>query len=541
VKSRATFAVALTIGLAACATGAESPRSGAYADFLIARAASLNHDYAVSADRYAAALARTPGDAGLRASALSASLSVGDAARARQLAVRAGDDPLARLVRAVLALNSARWEGAARETEAIEGAAADELLARIVLAWARVAQARGDEVALDPSAIAQIRPYGGLFAYQQALAFDYAGRTEEALAAYDVASQSALWLPTAIERHADLLARSGARDRAEALLNQDRNRADPLLAAALVRLRSGGNVAAAPLTPSSGAASGAFGLAVIFLQEGDSARGLATATLASMLDPELDAVWLTFAQEQARLGHLNAARDALAHVRSDSPYYARARSLDAWFVFQSGDQDGGLALAQAAAASGDADALRNWADMLRGAGRHGEAAPLYDRLVETDPSNWRLYFSRGVARERLGRWPEAESDFLRALELSPDQPDTLNYLGYMWVDRGERLNEGLGMIARAVQLRPQSGAIVDSLGWAYFRLGEHERAVDLLERAVELEPADPTLTDHLGDAYWQVGRRTEARYQWRRALTLSPEDPAAIAAKIEAGLNSAQP
>jgi tetratricopeptide (TPR) repeat protein len=528
----------LSFSLTACATGAPPPQSRAYADLLVARAATLNHDYASAADRFAEALARAPNDEQLGAAALNASMSGGDPIRARRWAARAGSAPQAQLVRAALALNGENWGEAAGEAEAVEGAAADDLLASVLLSWARVAQGRGDEVALDPAAIVQMRPYGGVFAYQQAMALDYAGRAEEALAAYDIANGSGLWLPAAIERHADLLARNGSPERAEALLSEDRNRTNPALAAALARLRGAGVVAADPITPARGAAISTFGLAVIFLQEGDSGRGLATATLASMLDPEFDAVWLTWAQEQARLGQLQAARGALARISANSPYLSRARAVEAWLVFQSGDRDAGLGLAQAAAANGDADAVRNWADMLRGAGRHDEAEPLYDRLIAGDPENWRLLFSRAVARERLGRWREAEQDFLQALRLSPNQPDTLNYLGYMWVDRGERLEEGLAMIARALELRPQSGAIVDSLGWAYFRLGDYERAVDLLEHATELEPADPTIADHLGDAYWRVGRRTEARYQWRRALSFSPENGAAVEAKLETGLGA---
>lgn len=542
MRLRAVAAATLAFGLTGCATGASAPpQSRAYADLLVARAARLSHDYAASADRYAAAFARSPGEPALAAAVVTARLASGDALGARRFAARAGDEPFARLVRASDALTDARWQAAAEEANAVEGAAADELLARVMLTWARAAQARFDEVSLDPAALVHVRPYGGLFAYQQAMALDYAGQTEEALAAYDIANASGLWLPAAIERHADLLARSGARDRAATLLSDERNRTNPALALALARLEARGRPAQGEITPRAGGAIVAYGLALIFLQEGDSERGLATATLATMLDPELDAAWVTFAQEQARLGHLQAAREALARARAGSPYHASARSLDALFVFQAGDRETGLALARANAEGGDTIAVRNYADMLRSAGRHDEAEPLYGRLLADDRDSWRLYFSRGVARERLGRWAEAQADFQEALRLSPDQPDTLNYLGYMWVDRGERIEEGLALITRALALRPQSGAIVDSLGWAYYRQGDYERAIDLLERATELEAGDATITDHLGDAYWRVGRRVEARYQWRRALALAPDDPQAIEAKIEAGLAEAPP
>src|ERR1700704_5585653 len=100
-----------------------------------------------------------------------------------------------------------------------------------------------------------------------------------------------------------------------------------------------------------------------------------------------------------------------------------------------------------------------------------------------------------------------EGDFQKALELVPDQPLVLNYLGYSWIDQGINLDEGMRMIKRAVEQRADDGYIVDSLGWAYFRLGDYENAVRQLEHAVELRPDDPTINDHLGDAYWRIGRQ----------------------------------
>jgi Flp pilus assembly protein TadD len=94
------------------------------------------------------------------------------------------------------------------------------------------------------------------------------------------------------------------------------------------------------------------------------------------------------------------------------------------------------------------------------------------------------------------------------------------------------------MIERAVALRPHSGAVIDSLGWAHYRLGDYAQAVEHLERAVELTPADPTSNDHLGDVYWRLGRRIEARFQWQRALTLEPNNREAIETKLERGLSA---
>lgn len=535
--------VAASVMLAACATvPVQSRSSSAYADYLIGRIANSRDDYAAASDRYFAALARAPDDDALLNGALTASLASGDAERARRAARMAPteDAPAyAHLVRATEALAAQRWRSAGSEIGRVEGAASEELLGRILLVWIRAGEGRLDDVIVDLAPLTVVRSYGGLFAYQQAMALDFAGRGDEALAAYATATNGGLWLPAAIERHADLLVRRGARDEAIALLSTDANRANPALSAALARVEARGQAVAAPLTPARGAAIGLYGLSAIFLEEGDSTNGLASLTLALMLDPTFDGARLGFAQHQARLGHVETAQRTLAEVSPQSAYALSARILESWILLDSGASEAALARARENAASGETRALRTLADIYRNLGRYEEAEPIYSQLVAQNPDDWRLHFARGAARERIGRWPDAEADLRRALELAPDQPDVLNYLGYTWVDRGEHMEEGLAMIQRAVELRPNSGAIIDSLGWAYFRMGDYERALQFLEQAVELEPADATLNDHLGDVYWRLGRRIEARFQWERALTLDPDDADAIAQKLEAGLPAA--
>lgn len=167
----------------------------------------------------------------------------------------------------------------------------------------------------------------------------------------------------------------------------------------------------------------------------------------------------------------------------------------------------------------------------------------YDKAVEVigavpKKSDWTIFFQRAIAYERLKQWDKAEPNFKRALELNPDQPQVLNYLGYSWVDKNMNLDQAIDMIRRAVELRPNDGYIVDSLGWAHFRLGAFDEAVEELERAIELRAGDPTINDHLGDAYWRVGRKIEAVYQWNRALIGESEevDKSKVKEKIANGL-----
>jgi tetratricopeptide (TPR) repeat protein len=190
----------------------------------------------------------------------------------------------------------------------------------------------------------------------------------------------------------------------------------------------------------------------------------------------------------------------------------------------------------------DIDAILALGDILRGRKKYAECADVYSKGVATigkpEKSDWMLFYFRGICFERAKQWKNAEADLKKALELRPDQPQVLNYLGYSWIDKGMNLDEGMQMIRRAVEQRPEDGYIVDSLGWAYYRLGNYAEAVKQLERAVELKPEDPTINDHLGDVYWRVGRQREARFQWSQAKDFKPDaqELKQIEQKLKSGL-----
>nr|WP_282567668.1 tetratricopeptide repeat protein [Devosia sp. MC532] len=183
----------------------------------------------------------------------------------------------------------------------------------------------------------------------------------------------------------------------------------------------------------------------------------------------------------------------------------------------------------------DIEAVAALGDLLRTDEQYLEAADAYTKALDItggeQASDWRYYYVRGIAYERAKEWPKAEADFLRALELNPDQPQVLNYLGYSWIDMDMHLDRALGMIEKAVEQQPQDGYIIDSLGWAFYKLGRLDEAVETLERSVMLLPNDPEINDHLGDAYWKIGRKNEARFQW--TIAKSVDDIGVVTKRVD--------
>jgi tetratricopeptide (TPR) repeat protein len=314
-------------------------------------------------------------------------------------------------------------------------------------------------------------------------------------------------------------------------------------------IRSGRRDVAAIQGPSGGMGDALAGIAEALSEQEGSTQALLFARLATFVAPEDGEGWLLIASTSLQQDNAAEALRALDHVPAESPLgwqagLVRARALQS---LDRGEEAVRLLEDMAEQAPERSDSLIALGDFLRSKERFAEAADAYSRAIArigtVDKRHWRLFYARGICFERTKRWPEAEADLLQALELEPDQPFVLNYLGYSWVDQGVNLDRAKEMLHKAVDLRPEDGYVVDSLGWAYFRLGEYDKAVTYLERAVELEPGDPVINDHLGDAYWRVGRTREARFQWERAVTFKPEPDvlAQIQEKLLKGLPDAAP
>ncbi|MEL6286141.1 MAG: tetratricopeptide repeat protein, partial [Pseudomonadota bacterium] len=275
----------------------------------------------------------------------------------------------------------------------------------------------------------------------------------------------------------------------------------------------------------------------------DSDLPAAYFVLALELDPSLDVARTLWADALDRNGRRDEAVGVLRAVPESSAFFPTAQGQLAWALRQSGDDEGALAIARAALETHpDRDLKVQLSELLVSMVRDDDAERLLTEIIDEDAergrADWRMFFARGAARERMGNWAGAETDLQHALTLAPDNPEIMNHLGYGWVDRHRNLHQALIMLERAAELRPSAGEIIDSLGWAYYRLGRIDEAIAQLERAVSLSPTSFAANDHLGDAYWRAGRHLEATFQWERALSLGPAEDMAdgLRQKLIAGL-----
>jgi tetratricopeptide (TPR) repeat protein len=527
---RPTLQVARTAEPSTQARPEVRPSASLYGLFLAGQAA-LENGSSRDAAFYLGEVSERAPDAGfLKERAFTAALVAGDVTRAAALAPGPGEGTpatqrLGQLTEAVEFLATGR-PGDARGLLAeapTQGATGTSVV--LLRAWA-AAMAGDWEAATAP--VAADNQLTRMFAsLARAKLLERNGRHAEADAAYkQLTSQTQNGLFAL--SYGAFLERRGRRSDAVALYDRVlREGSEATVEYARARAVAGRSPPALA-TLREGAAEALLAPAAVQMARRQPEIALALLRLSLRLNPEQDEGWMLVGDAMTSAGDEEAAREAFGKIRPSSPEYSSAQSRLAWSLQREGDSEGALKLARATMdrTKDSAQSLSAYADLLRENSRFEESIAVMDKLVARGgdgPDAWRLYYLRGVAKERSGRWDKAEADLEKALSLNPDEPDVMNYLAFGWADRGHRLNEAIVLLEKAATLKPRSGEIRDSLGWARFRAGQYPEAVRDLERAVGLAPADPAVNDHLGDAYLQVGRRLEAEYQWRRVLTLQPE------------------
>jgi tetratricopeptide (TPR) repeat protein len=532
----------LLMGCAASAGTADAAADGPVAlssglgSYLAARHAQQLRDYGPAADFMGRALADDPGNADLQRRAFVLRVSEGHIAEAVPLARRILEtdhgNGLAQMVLLVEEIKAGDFKAATERAHVLSSDGTQRIAAPLIVAWCEMGLQHPAQALQALDALKDMRGVQTLRDLHAGMLSDYADRVDDAEQSYKkvIGDQPRLTWRT-VEIAGNFYERHQRTEEARRLYARlgDTEQGEEVVGQALARLDRGAVPARVIASPRDGAAEALFDLASILNQRETIDVSLIYARLALELRPDFPLAQMLLAQIDESQQHI---ADALALYRAVDPasplaWSARLRAAAMLDALDRTDEAATELKRMAAERPKDTSALVALGDILRSRSRFTDAAAAYDeaigRVDHPEARDWRLFYSRAVALERSGQWPRAEADLKRALELQPDQPLVLNYLGYSWIDKGVNLDPALKMVKRAVELRPNDGYIVDSLGWAYYRLGDFRNATQYLERAIELLPEDPTVNDHLGDAYWQTGRVVEARYQWHRALQFKPE------------------
>lgn len=565
---RFLFLIPALIGLSACVTS--TPPDSVVGDYLSARLAARTNDIDGAAQAFVNANAKAPGSDEIRRNAFLYQLADGNVANAFSLAERLARDENAdiggfsKTTLAARALKAGRYGEAERLIKDAAERGFPKAPANLIEIWA-IAGRDGEAVSLDKLRTIPGDEFRGFYPLHAAFLSENLGNIEEARGAYEL-SLRAFSGSAEIEAYGAFLERAGddeaTRGYYETLASQPGYGRFAGIEG-LRRLDEGETPASyEPVSPAQGGALALYSLASGILQdtvqrrraaqeagfrigEADYNIPLAMTQLSLYLAPDFDDARRLSGSILNSYGEYESAIEALSMIDPSSTYYQQAQIeiASAYEAMENTDQ----------AIATLRKLIRRWPDaeeaQLTLAGlyaakdRHGDAVKVMDQLIATLPEEpasiaWRFYLTRAASHLELDQWPKAEADLKRAAEIAPREATVLNYLGYSWAERGENLEEAFALIEKAVALQPSSGAIIDSLGWAHYQLGDYEEAVGHLEQAASLEPADPTITDHLGDVYWRLGRRIEARYQWQHALTLDIDEELTekINAKLENGL-----
>ncbi len=518
--------------------------------YLAARQASLASDYSEAVQYFARAVVEDPTNLALLESAVIANIGAGNMAPAARVAntyiEAGGTNPIVALVKNMAAVKAGDFEPAAQPNTQTEGLA--PLLNGLLEGWALLGKGQMSDATAAFQKVAAEEDFAQLAHYHEALALAQVGDFESADQILSGERNGPLTLSArGLEAHAQVLVQLERSDDALELLNLvTEPGSNPVIDAIRAKIEAGeASEYSFVTTPQEGAAEVLFTIAAILQGRAAPELVLIYSRLATDLRPDHTQATLMSAELLGDMDQYKLAVEAFSALPADDPAFFLAEMGRANALYSDAQEGAAIEVLSALSQSHPDTPVVHAAlgDYLGRQDRDAEAIEAYtkslDLRADDDVSAWPAYYARGIIHERMDNLPEMEVDFRKALDLSPNQPDVLNYLGYSLVEQQVKLDEALAMIETAVAERPESGYITDSLGWVFYRLGRYEEAVAPMERAVSLLPVDPIVNDHLGDVYWKVGRKREAEFQWKRALSFDPEEKEAerILRKLEVGLD----
>lgn len=523
--------------------------------YLAGRQAGISKDLISAANFYTAALEKDPDNAELLDRAMLLNIASGNITKAAELAApvlqEAPEDQLALLAVSVARYREGKVDEAIGHLDTLKGLGGplQALIGSLLQAWMMAEKGQPAQAISMLDSLQGPSWVGAFTKLHAGMIADQAGLYEISRDRLGEAYQDDSTDLRLVEAYARTLARAGDTTSALGVIDafQRQTGAIDRVTESLRQTIEAGDVAPFIEKPRIGIAEALYGIGR-GVGTNDNTLAASLLQLSLFLTPNADFPAMALGSVLETMNQHQAAIDVYRMIPAEASLHREASMQEALNLNVLKRHEEAIALLADLLKDDPEDVAAAVAlgNVHRSLEQFDKAADVYttaiDAFEEVPAQLWTLYYYRGISLERTGRWKEAEADFRKALELSPDHPLVLNYLGYSYIDRGENLDEAVGMVRSAVAQRPDDGYIVDSLGWAFYRLGRYEDAVEQLERAVALRPGDPVINDHLGDAYWKVGRKLEATFQWAHARDSDPDpkELPKILRKLAVGLDVAE-
>jgi tetratricopeptide (TPR) repeat protein len=504
-------------------------------NYLAGLSASRARDNSVAADYLSKALLNDPKNPVLTEKLFFLEVAAGNMPDAEELAIKIlSFNSQQRLARIVLGLRDFRIRHFVQARKHFSEAAytpIGELTSSLLSAWSHAGEGNLSAALKELNKLDSNDSFVNFKSYHAALIADYLQNAIRAEASYKKAYEQAGTSLRVVQAYGNFLERHGRRADAIKIYRAflEGGEKNSIIEAALANALSAKVPEPFVSSPAAGASEAMFSLASAMTDDQSIDVALPYAQLAISLKGDRPVLDTLLGDIYVNTKHYQDAINAYDRVPQSSPLRVNADTEIAVNLQRlERSKEAQAKLTEIVTRDPkNYDVMMTLGNVYRSDELFAEAADTYSKalaLIATHGKDqWRAFYYRGISYEQQKIWDKAEPDFRKALSLSPDEPMVLNYLGYAMIERKVNLNEALNMVKKAVELKPNDGYIVDSLGWAYFQLGDYQQAAEQIERAVDLNPADPTIAEHLGDAYWRVGRKLEAKFQWQHAKDNKPE------------------
>jgi tetratricopeptide (TPR) repeat protein len=535
-----------------------SPAESFEGNYLAALIAMSSRDTQAASVYYREALKSDPRNVDLLERAFASSLAAGDLEEgfrvAQLLVVREPKNSIAHLTLGVQALGQKNYVKARQHLIKSGVGRSVDLTSTLLTAWSWVGSQKYERGVQAADRLSGEVAYSVFRDYHVGLMAHVVGKPKEAQLRLKRAFEGERTTLRVVDAYARLLAANNNVEGAKAIYEAFERSVprQPLAVDALQKIKDNKPLPLLVSTANEGASEVLYGLGSAGVRQEDSVVTLIYLRLALHLNPSHTMALITLGDLLERIKQPELALQTYRQVSEDTPLKSSVDIQIGLTLESLGKGEEAVAHLNRYIEKNpkDLEALMSLGNIYRSRKQFEQSVDAYTKAALTistpDSSHWSLFYYRGISYERIKQWPKAEDDLKKSLNLIPDtlgreKALVLNYLGYSWVDQHLNIEEAFQMLRKAVELQPRDGYIVDSLGWAFYRLDKFDDALRELEKAIELRPSDPVINDHLGDVYWKVGRKLEAYFQWQHAKDLNPEpdDLKNILLKIEKGLDNA--